>query len=166
MTCLLYIGVGYCAVSLSLLFFFLMIRRPPRSTLFPYTTLFRSREPPRRQLTRTGAGVLRIQVPVGDPVEPERHEARAREGEHDERQRPPRNRKLPRRDQQTEQRERQREHGVRELDEVDVADEQARAGKRLAFAPRLRAQSPAPSTWHRPSVSSPGPSRSCSATPA
>src|SRR5580704_18539338 len=27
-----------------LLFFFLMIRRPPRSTLFPYTTLFRSRE--------------------------------------------------------------------------------------------------------------------------
>src|SRR3954449_13635079 len=26
----------------SVLFFFLMIRRPPRSTLFPYTTLFRS----------------------------------------------------------------------------------------------------------------------------
>src|SRR2546429_1658029 len=26
----------------SYLFFFLMIRRPPRSTLFPYTTLFRS----------------------------------------------------------------------------------------------------------------------------
>src|SRR3712207_7214943 len=26
------------------LFFFLMIRRPPRSTLFPYTTLFRSRD--------------------------------------------------------------------------------------------------------------------------
>src|SRR3712207_7442395 len=25
-------------------FFFLMIRRPPKSTLFPYTTLFRSRE--------------------------------------------------------------------------------------------------------------------------
>src|SRR3712207_8401692 len=25
-------------------FFFLMIRRPPRSTLFPYTTLFRSEE--------------------------------------------------------------------------------------------------------------------------
>src|SRR2546430_3582001 len=29
----------YCTYS----FFFLMIRRPPRSTLFPYTTLFRSR---------------------------------------------------------------------------------------------------------------------------
>src|SRR3712207_7107927 len=27
----------------SVSFFFLMIRRPPRSTLFPYTTLFRSR---------------------------------------------------------------------------------------------------------------------------
>src|SRR3989442_7533788 len=30
------------APSLHLIFFFLMIRRPPRSTLFPYTTLFRS----------------------------------------------------------------------------------------------------------------------------
>src|SRR6266850_2608022 len=29
----------------SVVFFFLMIRRPPRSTLFPYTTLFRSHEP-------------------------------------------------------------------------------------------------------------------------
>src|SRR2546430_12974970 len=28
--------------DLSCIFFFLMIRRPPRSTLFPYTTLFRS----------------------------------------------------------------------------------------------------------------------------
>src|SRR2546430_12377573 len=28
-----------------LIFFFLMIRRPPRSTLFPYTTLFRSIAP-------------------------------------------------------------------------------------------------------------------------
>src|SRR3712207_7605858 len=30
------------ASHLSVSFFFLMIRRPPRSTLFPYTTLFRS----------------------------------------------------------------------------------------------------------------------------
>src|SRR5438132_14324099 len=29
--------------TILLCFFFLMIRRPPRSTLFPYTTLFRSR---------------------------------------------------------------------------------------------------------------------------
>src|ERR1039458_5940201 len=32
-----------------------MIRRPPRSTLFPYTTLFRSRRPPRRAC-RLGRG--------------------------------------------------------------------------------------------------------------
>src|SRR5436309_13756728 len=42
-------------------FFFLMIRRPPRSTLFPYTTLFRSlrvlaRRDPRRQSERAGGG--------------------------------------------------------------------------------------------------------------
>src|SRR5438034_10593489 len=36
-------------------FFFLMLRRPPRSTLFPYTTLFRSGLCPR---TRTGTGLL------------------------------------------------------------------------------------------------------------
>src|SRR3712207_9144170 len=35
-------------------FFFLMIRRPPRSTLFPYTTLFRS--PMRDRTTRSGSG--------------------------------------------------------------------------------------------------------------
>src|SRR2546427_6676504 len=34
-------NTGTCAFFLSV-FFFLMIRRPPRSTLFPYTTLFRS----------------------------------------------------------------------------------------------------------------------------
>src|SRR2546430_6574958 len=33
-------------------FFFLMIRRPPRSTLFPYTTLFRSREDPNARRPR------------------------------------------------------------------------------------------------------------------
>src|SRR5947209_18856638 len=48
-----YCTIQYTYVSLFLslhyffilftLFFFLMIRRPPRSTLFPYTTLFRSR---------------------------------------------------------------------------------------------------------------------------
>src|SRR5438477_5347018 len=35
-------GVPLSTRVTSLLFFFLMIRRPPRSTLFPYTTLFRS----------------------------------------------------------------------------------------------------------------------------
>src|SRR6266704_3245579 len=35
--------MGYHDSTLRLFFFFLIIRRPPRSTLFPYTTLFRSR---------------------------------------------------------------------------------------------------------------------------
>src|SRR2546425_12339294 len=39
-------SIAFCLLlfvsSLFCLFFFLMIRRPPRSTLFPYTTLFRS----------------------------------------------------------------------------------------------------------------------------
>src|SRR2546430_8946653 len=43
-------------------FFFLMIRRPPRSTLFPYTTLFRS-EPCRADRARAGRGAGR---PPGD----------------------------------------------------------------------------------------------------
>src|SRR2546430_12515678 len=37
-----------------LFFFFLMIRRPPRSTLFPYTTLFRSCETHGEKLIPTG----------------------------------------------------------------------------------------------------------------
>src|SRR3712207_8728063 len=42
-------------------FFFLMIRRPPRSTLFPYTTLFRSRVDPAgigQRHSATGAEAL------------------------------------------------------------------------------------------------------------
>src|SRR2546422_5963135 len=39
----------------SLFFFFLMIRRPPRSTLFPYTTLFRS-APASRATSRSCCG--------------------------------------------------------------------------------------------------------------
>src|SRR6266516_5622974 len=37
-------------------FFFLMIRRPPRSTLFPYTTLFRSERRTLRIAARLGDG--------------------------------------------------------------------------------------------------------------
>src|SRR5579859_8246490 len=51
-------------------FFFLMIRRPPRSTLFPYTTLFRSRGGP---LLGGDHAV------VGHPVE---HPVAARSEEH------------------------------------------------------------------------------------
>src|SRR6266536_3038830 len=41
---LLHLGSDHAhrRVSFVVCFFFLMIRRPPRSTLFPYTTLFRS----------------------------------------------------------------------------------------------------------------------------
>src|SRR3712207_7863603 len=34
--------ISFSTMSLRTVFFFLMIRPPPRSTLFPYTTLFRS----------------------------------------------------------------------------------------------------------------------------
>src|SRR2546429_3119377 len=44
-----------------------MIRRPPRSTLFPYTTLFRSHAPRRSRRRRGGVGALE-----------ERHARRAR----------------------------------------------------------------------------------------
>src|SRR2546422_1814493 len=40
---------------MSSFFFFLMIRRPPRSTLFPYTTLFRSRGSHPLDRDRSGA---------------------------------------------------------------------------------------------------------------
>src|SRR6266487_6547018 len=52
-------------------FFFLMIRRPPRSTLFPYTTLFRSRTVAgtlgrRRLPAGPGRGVRRLHSSVRD----------------------------------------------------------------------------------------------------
>src|SRR6266850_6783218 len=52
--------------SLVFLFFFLMIRRPPRSTLFPYTTLFRSREPPQHVIV---GEVIGHRVEAADGVE-------------------------------------------------------------------------------------------------
>src|SRR5215510_16186341 len=42
-----------------LFFFFLMIRRPPRSTLFPYTTLFRSWRSWSARLSRRAGGSRR-----------------------------------------------------------------------------------------------------------
>src|SRR2546430_7524401 len=44
-------------------FFFLMIRRPPRSTLFPYTTLFRSAEVERPELLPVGEDDQRMGAP-------------------------------------------------------------------------------------------------------
>src|SRR3712207_9309392 len=50
-------------------FFFLMIRRPPRSTLFPYTTLFRSADA-RRQVLRRGHDLpRRVRLRIGRGLE-------------------------------------------------------------------------------------------------
>src|SRR2546429_8774050 len=51
-----------------------MIRRPPRSTLFPYTTLFRSQRDAVRLVTMTGpggAGKSRLAVQAAVEVAPE-----------------------------------------------------------------------------------------------
>src|SRR5574340_935503 len=53
-------------------FFFVMIRRPPRSTLLPYTTLFRSRWDPRPHRRMAGPGSpasRRPPAPAGDRTE-------------------------------------------------------------------------------------------------
>src|SRR5690606_42079775 len=47
----------HCSMTLPV--FFLMMRRPPRSTLFPYTTLFRSGGALRSDLPRGGEGADR-----------------------------------------------------------------------------------------------------------
>src|SRR2546421_8757842 len=41
-----------------------MIRRPPRSTLFPYTTLFRSTDRPRAGILRPDGATTRFRVPI------------------------------------------------------------------------------------------------------
>src|SRR3712207_9563653 len=56
--------------SLCFVFFFLMIRRPPRSTLFPYTTLFRSQRRARlREAGEVDGGVGRLSAGGRTPVE-------------------------------------------------------------------------------------------------
>src|SRR5258708_35291585 len=51
-----------------LLFFFLMIRRPPRSTLFPYTTLFRSKQNAKREMRLRLGKVTVADVLAAQPV--------------------------------------------------------------------------------------------------
>src|SRR5437899_9999157 len=53
-----------CLPSLHVLFFFLIIRRPPRSTLFPYTTLFRSAIWSIHSLSTEGTPKLCIGTPM------------------------------------------------------------------------------------------------------
>src|SRR3712207_7230631 len=62
---------------LVLFFFFLMIRRPPRSTLFPYTTLFRSRPLPGHRRGRPDRGHQRGRPDQGPPRR-RRHPAQGR----------------------------------------------------------------------------------------
>src|SRR2546430_10046103 len=58
-----------------------MIRRPPRSTLFPYTTLFRSGNAPfLRGVSRPGGGANQPRVPHDSP----RRQPRVRGGLHQE----------------------------------------------------------------------------------
>src|SRR5205807_9192474 len=60
-------GVRYAMVShpfiYNTFFFFLVIRRPPRSTLFPYTTLFRSQEQGSVLRGELDFGMVRAAVP-------------------------------------------------------------------------------------------------------
>src|SRR5437899_8178262 len=51
-----------------MLFFFLMIRRPPRSTLFPYTTLFRSIGAVDHDSDQPGEGGVRARSAAGVAV--------------------------------------------------------------------------------------------------
>src|SRR5438477_10526981 len=69
--------------TIFLYFFFLMIRRPPRSTLFPYTTLFRSdaREGSARHRAR---GARRLRPRIGS-AQVERHRASRRRRREDRR---------------------------------------------------------------------------------
>src|SRR4051794_41691994 len=52
-------------MSVAVFFFFLMIRRPPRSTLFPYTTLFRSRVDRATRQHRRAGDAQRAQMRPG-----------------------------------------------------------------------------------------------------
>src|SRR3712207_7272324 len=50
----MFMSLTHCYFCFLCFFFFLMIRRPPRSTLFPYTTLFRSAAARRHFAPRPG----------------------------------------------------------------------------------------------------------------
>src|SRR2546422_3373636 len=63
-------------ISLLSFFFFLMIRRPPRSTLFPYTTLFRS------VLVAAAQPLERLHHRHARADQQERHQGREVDAEH------------------------------------------------------------------------------------
>src|SRR2546430_6047923 len=57
---MLFLTTEHSCLSLPIFFFFLMIRRPPRSTLFPYTTLFRSVR--LRRVSTTALSLLNVGI--------------------------------------------------------------------------------------------------------
>src|SRR6266542_3267523 len=61
LTILLYLETQRAVITI---FFLLMMRRPPRSTLFPYTTLFRA---PRKLARRPAAGPRQLHVRALQP---------------------------------------------------------------------------------------------------
>src|SRR5438105_14757001 len=67
----------YCScviLCLLLCFFFLLIRRPPRSTLFPYTTLFRSPTPQRMKYFQPASRLAAVRYSVtSNTVRSEEH---------------------------------------------------------------------------------------------
>src|SRR5258708_11639545 len=86
-------------------FFFLMIRRPPRSTLFPYTTLFRSRWRDRHGLRQLHAGVAGTVRKFRErrPARSEEHTSELQSPDHlvcrlllEKKKRPPTQRSAPR----------------------------------------------------------------------
>src|SRR5256885_16359219 len=67
---------SYLLILLPDFFFFLMIRRPPRSTLFPYTTLFRSEAPPNHRVNYAGLHIRRSRILSGSPLRIDRKSTR------------------------------------------------------------------------------------------
>src|SRR2546429_1906973 len=75
---------------ISYIFFFLMIRRPPRSTLFPYTTLFRSRRETWSPESRRTGSCIETEYPsrskrvrgAGSDTSRRSHQTNARSEEH------------------------------------------------------------------------------------
>src|SRR5579864_5516901 len=70
-------SAGYLAASSQVfdsVFFFLTIRRPPRSTLFPYTTLFRSGRSPEEKVALVRKATQQAKTLfVGDGIRSEEH---------------------------------------------------------------------------------------------
>src|SRR5437867_7914618 len=67
-----------CSSAPLSLFSFFMLPRPPRSTLFPYTTLFRS-QPDRDVVLATGDGYLMFGSPLMSLWAAQHHHARSEE---------------------------------------------------------------------------------------